>query len=97
MSFMRGMQLGIGLVGAGYGVYRLTQGKRDWMTRSILTTGVSMALATTVRRRDRRMARQVTSLVSSFGANMPRFQRQLMKTVPQMLGSMGNMAMNALR
>lgn len=97
MSFVRGMQLGLGLVGAGYGIYRLTRGKRDWMTRSLLTTGVSMALSTAMGRRNRKMARQINSLVSSFSMSMPRFQRKVMKSVPQMLSNMGDMAMSALR
>lgn len=39
------MRLGAGLVTLGFGVYRLSRGRRDWMTTASLTTGASMLMA----------------------------------------------------
>ncbi|HEY3367625.1 MAG TPA: hypothetical protein VGK74_21410 [Symbiobacteriaceae bacterium] len=44
-TFIKGARLGAGLVGLGYGLYRLNQGNRDWVTTSTVTAGLSMTLS----------------------------------------------------
>lgn len=37
--------MGAGMVGLGYGAYRLSQGHRDTVTTAVLTAGTSMLLS----------------------------------------------------
>ena len=56
----RSLRLGAGLVLTGYGLYRLVRGRRDWITSSALTTGVSATLTGLTGRRMPRLRRTVT-------------------------------------
>lgn len=83
-GFMRGFRLGVGLVGLGYGVYRLSQGKRDWMSTTALTSGLSLMAAGMSNMRSRRMLGQVRTVVNAIGM-APRFRKQLMRMAPQVM------------
>ncbi len=63
-SLMRGARLGAGLIGLGYGLYRLSQGKRDWTTAAMVGTGLSMALSGRATKRVRNSLTGVAKLAS---------------------------------
>lgn len=43
-GFYKGMKVGAGLLGLGWGVYRLSQGRKDWLTSTALTAGLAATL-----------------------------------------------------
>lgn len=95
-SFARGMRLGAGIVGLGWGVYRLSRGRRDWMTTTAITAGLSMTLAGMTGKRPQPIVRQIRSLVNTIGISVPRFQRNVMRMAPHMMATAGQAMMNAL-
>lgn len=97
-TFMRGLEVGLGVVGVGYGIYRLSRGKRDWVTSTVLTSGVSMTMAgLAMNRRNRKLVNQVTNLVGAVTGGAPRFTRKAMQMAPQIIEDVSDMAMRAMR
>lgn len=96
-SFARGFQVGAGLLGLGYGIYRLTQGRRDWVTTSAITSGLSMALAAMGGNRTRSLAKSIRFLVNTVGARANMFRRPVMRMTPAFLANAGTAVMQAFR
>jgi hypothetical protein len=69
MFMTKGMRFGAGLLGLGYGVYRLRQGRRDWVTSMALTAGLTATLTGMKAKRHYRMAPRTGSLTGRM-ANM---------------------------
>jgi hypothetical protein len=80
--FMEGMRMGAGVVGLGYGLYRLTRGSRDWVTTTALTTGISMMAAGMVGGRRRGMAQSINRLMGEMNWAMPQVGRQMNRMAP---------------
>lgn len=47
-GLLRGLGIGAGLL-VGYGIYRSSQGQRDWKASTAISTGLSMALVSMAR------------------------------------------------
>ncbi|HYG57451.1 MAG TPA: hypothetical protein VD902_05230 [Symbiobacteriaceae bacterium] len=43
-TWMRAARVGVGIAGLGYGIVRLSRGKRDFITNAALATGLSVTL-----------------------------------------------------
>jgi|GEM_PF-4777519 len=43
-SLKRVMRLGAGVASLGYGLYRFSRGRRDWLTTTAITTGLTVTL-----------------------------------------------------
>lgn len=65
----RSMRLGAGLVLTGYGVYRLVRGQRDWLTNTVLTTGLSATVSGLTGRKMPALRRTVTPRAPQMLAN----------------------------
>lgn len=61
--FGRAVRIGAGLLALGFGVYRFTRGRRDWLTSTALTTGMSVTLGNLARGRRLRPRRTVARMV----------------------------------
>lgn len=97
-TFMRGLEVGLGLAGVGYGIYRLTKGKRDWVTSTVLTTGISMTASAMMKgQRNRKLIGQITSLVGTVSGGAPRSTQRAARMAPGIIENVGNMAMRAMR
>jgi hypothetical protein len=69
MFMTKGMRFGAGLMSLGYGVYRLQQGRRDWVTGMALAAGVTATLTGMKVKSHYRMAPRARSLTGKM-ANM---------------------------
>jgi hypothetical protein len=78
----RTVQIGAGLAVLGYGAYRLSRGRRDWLTKTAVTTGLSTTLGTLTRGRRFRVGSPLT--------------RMALRKAPQVLATAGAAALNAL-
>ena len=81
----KGMRIGAGLLGLGYGVYRLSKGRKDWVTSTALTAGLTATLTGMRAKRQNGMAPQIRSLRSN-----------VMGMAPAVMDR-ARMVMNALR
>jgi hypothetical protein len=72
------MRLGAGLLGLGYGVYRLSQGRKDWVTSTALTAGLTATL--TGMKAKRGMGPQMRAM-----GNVRQLRRTAMGVAPAMM------------
>lgn len=85
-TWMRGMRIGAGLLGIGYGIYRFSQGRRDWVTTGAFSTGVALTLGG-LRQGDKQM--QGGQFRRMMVTRAPRLRRTLMRMAPQVLATAG--------
>lgn len=76
------MGIGAGMVGLGYGIYRLSRGQRDWMTAAAISTGLSMT-ATGLNRRRLAGAQQQGAPIAGSMQKMAQMRDNLMQMAPQ--------------
>jgi hypothetical protein len=81
-TLWRTVEVGAGLALLGYGAYRLTRGRRDWVTRAAVTAGLSTTLGTLTRGRRFRIG-------SPIG-------RAALRNAPRIAATVGAAAMKAL-
>lgn len=82
VSVWRAVQIGAGLAAAGYGLYRLGRGRRDWLTKTMLSTGLTASVNGLVGRRFRFRSRS---------------GQLLLRQAPQVLAAMSSAAVQAMR
>lgn len=93
-TFNQGMRMGAGLVGLSWGVYRMAQGQRDWLTTAALTTGVSMVAAGLTGKSTRVMMGDMMNTVSQAA---PMLKGVVPRMGPARLANAGMAIMNAMR
>jgi hypothetical protein len=85
MAFSRSVRLGAGILGLGYGVYRLAKGKNDWLTTTAMTAGLSVAMGAMGRR-------QMTpiDLATVVTSGIPAISRSLMHVADAQAETLAN-------
>lgn len=83
------MLVGAGLLGLGYGLFRLARGQRDWVATSALAAGVTMTAGAIGTGRRRPVMRTAQNMFGRVNFRLPRFAPQMMEMAPRMMTRAG--------